>query len=85
MGAMMVAVLAGLGVLSSLFWIAQLVEAIRFRFRAVWLVEVPAEHRVGEWPAVAVIFAARNEAAMVERAGPDRGLSTRSRRLPSSV
>jgi glycosyltransferase involved in cell wall biosynthesis len=60
---------AGLGVLASLFWIAQLVEAIRYRMRAIWLVERPADPPPpeGGWPAVAVIFAARDEAAMVER------------------
>jgi glycosyltransferase involved in cell wall biosynthesis len=71
-----VAVVSGLGVLGSVFWIAQLVEAIRYRFRAVWLGDLRAgagagpgvEAGDGRWPAVAVIFAARNEAAMVERA-----------------
>ena len=60
---------AGLGVLASLFWVGQLVEAIRYRTRAVWLAgPADAPPPDGGWPAVAVIFAARNEAAMVERA-----------------
>jgi cellulose synthase/poly-beta-1,6-N-acetylglucosamine synthase-like glycosyltransferase len=62
-------VAAALGVLASLFWIAQLVEAIRYRLRAaVWLDTVPGEPPAGGWPPVAVVFAARNEAAMVEEA-----------------
>lgn len=68
MGSMLVALVAASGVLGSLFWIGQLVEALRYRRRAVWLRDLSAEPPAGGWPAVAVIFAARNEAAMVERA-----------------
>jgi len=65
-----VTLLTGLGVLASLFWIVQLVEAIRYRMRAIWLADLPAEPPPpdGGWPAVAVIFAARNESSMVEQA-----------------
>jgi cellulose synthase/poly-beta-1,6-N-acetylglucosamine synthase-like glycosyltransferase len=70
MGSTIVAVLAGLGVVGSLFWVVQLVEAIRYRIGAVWLSTVPAERpkTCDDWPSVAIVFAARNEAAMVERA-----------------
>jgi hypothetical protein len=68
MGALIVAVVSGLGVLGSLFWIVQFAEAIRYRRQAVWLNALPPDLAEGDWPSVAVIFAARNEAAMVERA-----------------
>ena len=65
-----VTLLTGLSVLASLFWIVQLVEAIRYAVQAIWLADLPAEPPPpdGGWPAVAVIFAARNESEMVERA-----------------
>src|ERR1700722_3900640 len=59
---------AGVGCLDTLFWMMQLVEAIRFARRAIWLRAIPAEPPPGGWPSLAVIFAARNEAEMVERA-----------------
>ena len=68
MGSTIVAVVAGLGVLATLFWVGQLVEAIRFAAQAVWLRAIPGNPPPGGWPSVAVIFAARNEAEMVERA-----------------
>jgi glycosyltransferase involved in cell wall biosynthesis len=72
MGDSIVALVAGLGVLASVFWFVQLVESIRYRLRAVWLRDYRAVDRPGDeggdWPPVAVIFAARNEAVMVERA-----------------
>src|SRR5262245_15870524 len=74
MGSTIVTLAAVPGILAALFWMAQLVEAIRFRMQAVWLsaVPVPAEPpgaETGEdWPSVAIVFAARNEAVMVERA-----------------
>jgi glycosyltransferase involved in cell wall biosynthesis len=70
MGSMIVAVLVGLGVVGALFWVGQLVEAIRYRRAAVWLSTVPAElpESCDDWPSVAIVLAARNEAAMVERA-----------------
>jgi glycosyltransferase involved in cell wall biosynthesis len=61
-------IVSGLGALAGVFWMAQLAEAIRFRRRAVWLESVPAHPADGSWPAVTVIFAARNEEAMIERA-----------------
>jgi glycosyltransferase involved in cell wall biosynthesis len=48
--------------------LAQLVEAIRYRARDVWLDTLPADPPRDGWPGVAVIFAARNEAARVEQA-----------------
>jgi cellulose synthase/poly-beta-1,6-N-acetylglucosamine synthase-like glycosyltransferase len=59
---------AGLGVLATLFWVVQLVEALRFGARAVWLSAVPAADPPRGWPSLAVLFAARNEAGMVEAA-----------------
>jgi hypothetical protein len=54
--------------LATLFWVVQLVEAIRFAARAVWLATARMETPPGGWPSLAVIFAARNEAEMVEAA-----------------
>jgi glycosyltransferase involved in cell wall biosynthesis len=70
MGQTIAAVMAALGVVASIFWIAQLLEAIRFSLQAVWLEALPAraECPTGAWPSVAVIFAARDEAAMIEQA-----------------
>jgi glycosyltransferase involved in cell wall biosynthesis len=68
MGGAIVDVLAALGVLAALFWVGQLIEAIRFRARATWLSRLPTAPSGGRWPEVAVIFAARNEAIGVERA-----------------
>jgi hypothetical protein len=64
------AVGSGLGVAASLFWMVQLVESVRYRARAVWLGRVAPDPpgTEGGWPLVAIIFAARNEAAMVEQA-----------------
>jgi hypothetical protein len=59
---------AALGVLATMFWVLQLIEAIRFRRRAIWLSAVSAERPPGGWPSLAVVFAARNEAGMVESA-----------------
>jgi Glycosyl transferase family 2 len=68
MGAWIVAVVAGLGVLASWFWVVQLIETIRYRRGAVWLDASPPRPLDEDWPEVALIFAARDEAAMVERA-----------------
>jgi hypothetical protein len=68
MGSTVVAVGTGLVFLAALFWLAQLVEAIRFARQAVWLGALPGDCPRGGWPSLAVIFAARNEEAMVERA-----------------
>jgi glycosyltransferase involved in cell wall biosynthesis len=65
---MIVGLVAGLGVLATLFWVVQLVEAIRFGARAVWLSAAPGDCPPGGWPSLAVLFAARNEAATVEAA-----------------
>ena len=69
MGDLIVAVLAGLGVIASLFWLGQLIEALRYRGQAVWIEDLPEgpPPRDGAWPAVALVFAARNEAESVER------------------
>jgi glycosyltransferase involved in cell wall biosynthesis len=68
MGESIGAVVAGLGCLATVFWVLQLVEAIRFAGRAIWLRTIAAERPPGGWPTLAVIFAARNESEMVERA-----------------
>ncbi len=62
--------LIGAGVMGALFWIYQLVEALRFHRRASWLSEVAPDlpANLDRWPTVALIYAARDEAAMVERA-----------------
>jgi hypothetical protein len=59
-------IVAGLGGLASVFWISRWVDAIRYRKTIVWLADEPAEPPEGGWPTLAVIFAARNEAGMVE-------------------
>jgi hypothetical protein len=68
MGSTIVVVVAGMGLLASLFWLGQLVEAVRFRLRAVWLADIDVEPPGGGWPRLAVIFAARNEAPVIEPA-----------------
>jgi Glycosyl transferase family 2 len=68
MGSTVALVVAGLGSLASLFWVVQLVEAIRFSARAIWLRSVPPDPPTGGWPSLAVVFAARDEAEMVESA-----------------
>ena len=55
-------VVAGLGVLASLAWMGQAVAAFRYRKRVAWLADLPDGPPEGGWPALAVIFAARNEA-----------------------
>src|SRR5690348_6763008 len=68
MGPSIIEVIAGLGTLGAFFWIGQLVEAIKYRSGAVWLEDVPDEPPAEGWPSLAVVFAARDEAAMVEPA-----------------
>ncbi|HEV3164608.1 MAG TPA: glycosyltransferase family 2 protein [Isosphaeraceae bacterium] len=60
--------IAALGVTASLVWCFLLAEAIRHRRMAVQLANLPADPPEGGWPSVALIFAARNEAAAVESA-----------------
>ena len=61
-------VIAGLGVLGSLVWIGQLVAALVHRARAPRLAELPDHEPAGGWPSLAVVIAARDEAAMIGRA-----------------
>jgi glycosyltransferase involved in cell wall biosynthesis len=65
---MVSSVLAALGVLASLIWVGLLARMVRHRHRVVRLSDLPDEAPEGGWPALAVIFAARDEAAEVERA-----------------
>src|SRR5438309_2764680 len=62
------AIAAGLGVAASMVWFVYLVAALVHRRLAIPLARLPDEPPEGGWPALAVIFAARNEAAGVEQA-----------------
>jgi glycosyltransferase involved in cell wall biosynthesis len=58
---------AGVGVVASLAWIAQLVHVVANRRKAVRLADLPADEPGDGWPDVAVIVAARDEEAKVEK------------------
>ena len=58
-------VLAGLGVLATLVWVGQLARLLAHRRRLIRLVDQPATEPEGGWPSLAVIVAARDEAARV--------------------
>lgn len=60
--------LSALGVLGSLLWIRLFVNAARNRHSVRKLSDLPSETPEGGWPALAVIFAARDEAEHVEQA-----------------
>ena len=55
----------GAGCLGSLIWVAMLGHLARHRDQAVFLADLDDSEPPGGWPAVAMIFAARDEAAMV--------------------
>jgi glycosyltransferase involved in cell wall biosynthesis len=62
-------VISALGVLGSLTWLAVLVRhRIHGRDTVPQLRDLPGDPPSGGWPSLAVVFAARNEAAMVEAA-----------------
>ncbi|HEU5115079.1 MAG TPA: glycosyltransferase, partial [Isosphaeraceae bacterium] len=61
-------ILSALGVLGSLVWIKLFLSAARNRHAIRKLSDVPANRPDGDWPALAVIFAARDEAGEVEAA-----------------
>jgi glycosyltransferase involved in cell wall biosynthesis len=56
------------GVLASLFWLTALAGLWRGRKQVVQLADWPADEPPGGWPALSVIFAARDEAEHVEKA-----------------
>lgn len=60
-------VVAGLGMTASLLWLGQLLALVRHRKSAHWLADLPDAPPQAGWPPLAVIFAARNEAARVEQ------------------
>jgi hypothetical protein len=68
MGSVIGSVVVGTGVLASLFWISRWIQWICHRESLVWLADEPVSPPKGGWPSLAVLFAARNEAGMVERA-----------------
>lgn len=57
---------SALGVLGSSLWIGHLLHLIRHREGAPFLALLPDDAPEGGWPALAVVFAARDEAGMVE-------------------
>jgi hypothetical protein len=68
MGTVIGSIVVGSGVLASVFWISRWIQWIYHRESLVWLAEEPVNPPEGGWPSLAVVFAARNEAGMVERA-----------------
>ena len=60
--------IGALGIVVSLFWFIQSLAILRHRKAAHWLAGLPDSWPAGKWPALTVIFAARDEAAVVERA-----------------
>jgi hypothetical protein len=61
-------ILCAPSVFFSLFWLIQLALTLYHRGGVPAFIDLPDEAPVGGWPALALIFAARNEAAGVERA-----------------
>jgi hypothetical protein len=64
----LVAVASTLGVLGASAWLANLVVLAWYRDRIVFLADLPADPPAEGWPTLAVVFAARDEAGMVEPA-----------------
>ncbi len=60
--------LSALGVLGSVLWLIQLISLALHPNCVVFLAELPADPPGEGWPSLAVVFAARDEAAMVEAA-----------------
>ncbi len=60
--------LSALGVIGSLMWVGLFLSAARNRHAIRKLTDLPFDLPSGEWPALAVIFAARDEAQHVETA-----------------
>jgi cellulose synthase/poly-beta-1,6-N-acetylglucosamine synthase-like glycosyltransferase len=65
---MLANIFAALGSLASILWIIEAALIFRHRARTVLLADLPADAPESGWPSLAVIFAARNEEAEVERA-----------------
>ena len=61
-------ILSALGVLGSLIWLGHLGHLIRHRGKAIFLADLTDGPPEGGWPTLAVVFAARDEAGMVEAA-----------------
>jgi hypothetical protein len=59
---------SSLGIVASLAWVGQVLAVFRDRKGMHWLADLPDAIPAGDWPGLAVIFAARNEAAGIERA-----------------
>jgi glycosyltransferase involved in cell wall biosynthesis len=64
----LVMVVSGVGMLGASAWLLLLAGFIIYRRSIVRLKNLPSDPPEGGWPTLAVIFAARNEAAMVEKA-----------------
>ena len=64
----LVLLVAALGVVGSLVWIVNFALLARHLDQIVFLGELPVDPPVDGWPSLAVVFAARDEAAMVEAA-----------------
>jgi glycosyltransferase involved in cell wall biosynthesis len=67
-GAWVAEVVADAAASGACCWIYLLGMILAHRHSLVWLRDVPAEPPAGAWPTLAVVFAARNEAAAVEPA-----------------
>jgi glycosyltransferase involved in cell wall biosynthesis len=65
---LVVQAVAWLGVLASLLWFVVLAQVVRHRRSVLLLADLPGDEPAGGWPRLAVVFAARNEAAEVEAA-----------------
>jgi glycosyltransferase involved in cell wall biosynthesis len=64
----LIMILSGLGLFGALAWLALYVNLALHRDQAVFLADLPAESPRDGWPKLAVVFAARDEAGMVEAA-----------------
>jgi hypothetical protein len=58
----------GLGIISSMAWFVQAVALFRHRNGAHWLADLPDSVTTDQWPTLTVIFAARDEGAVLEPA-----------------
>jgi glycosyltransferase involved in cell wall biosynthesis len=67
-GSLLAGAVAILGSFAAVGYIALWAGLLRHRETAVFLKELPAEPPAGGWPSLAVIFAAKDEGAAVERA-----------------
>jgi hypothetical protein len=66
--ATLIMIVSGLGVLGASVWLIHFGHMALHRDQAVFLADLPADPPLDGWPSLAVVFAARDEAEMVDAA-----------------